>query len=42
LLIDTERLWHVVHNPGPAPRHALIASFETSDALDTWVESQRV
>ncbi len=42
LIIDTERMWHVVHNPGPAPRHALIASFETSDALDAWVESQRV
>ncbi len=40
LVIDTERLWHVVHNPGPRPRHALITSFESGDALQAWMESQ--
>jgi hypothetical protein len=40
LVIDTERLWHVVHNPGPQPRHALISSFESGDALQAWIDSQ--
>lgn len=37
LLIDTERLYHVVWHPGPRPRYALITSWETSDALERWV-----
>ena len=37
LLIDTERLYHVVSHPGPSPRYALITSWETSDALERWV-----
>jgi hypothetical protein len=37
LLIDTERLYHVVWHPGPRPRYALITSWETSDALELWV-----
>lgn len=41
LVIDAERLFHAVHNPGPVPRYALIASFESGDALQRWVESQR-
>ena len=41
LVIDTERLYHVVHNPGPGPRYALICSFESGDALDRWIASQR-
>jgi hypothetical protein len=41
LVIDTERLYHVVHNPGPGPRYALISSFESGDALDRWITSQR-
>ncbi|HYA01227.1 MAG TPA: hypothetical protein VEK76_12905 [Candidatus Binatia bacterium] len=40
LVIDTERLYHVVHNPGPAPRHALITSFESGDALQAWIDSE--
>ena len=40
LVIDTERLFHVVHNPGPEPRYALITSFESGDALQSWIESQ--
>jgi hypothetical protein len=41
IVIDTERLYHVVHNPGPGPRYALISSFESGDALDRWIASQR-
>lgn len=40
LVIDTERLHHVVHNPGPQPRHALITSFESSDALEAWINNE--
>ena len=40
LLIDTERLYHVVWHPGPRPRYALITSWETSDALDRWVHRE--
>ncbi len=41
LVLDTERLYHVVHNPGPGPRYALITSFESGDALERWIASQR-
>jgi hypothetical protein len=40
LLIDTERLYHVVWHPGPRPRYALITSWETSDAVERWVNSE--
>jgi hypothetical protein len=40
VVIDTERLWHVVHHAGTAPRYALITSFETGDALDAWIASE--
>ncbi|MGZ8752085.1 MAG: hypothetical protein ACXW1S_03810 [Acidimicrobiia bacterium] len=36
-VVDTQRLWHVVVHTGPAPRYALISSFETSPALDAWI-----
>ena len=39
-VVDTQRLWHVVCNPGTETRHALISSFESGPALDTWVHSQ--
>jgi len=42
LVIDTERLYHVVHNPGPNPRYALITSFESGEPLNRWIESQRL
>ena len=42
LVLDTERLYHVVHNPGPNPRYALITSFESGDTLDRWIASQRL
>lgn len=41
LVIDTERLAHVVHNPGPEPRYALISSFESGDALQRWIDRER-
>jgi hypothetical protein len=40
LLIDTERLHHVVHHPGPRPRYALITSWETSPELERWVNRE--
>jgi hypothetical protein len=42
LVIDTERLYHVVHNPGPGPRYALITSLESGEVLDRWIASQRL
>jgi hypothetical protein len=38
LVIDTERLWHVVWHPGPLPRYALITSWESSDCVDKWIK----
>ncbi|MGI8846866.1 MAG: hypothetical protein ACR2GX_01160 [Candidatus Dormibacteria bacterium] len=40
IVIDTERLHHVVHNPGPKPRHSLITSLESGPALQAWIDSQ--
>jgi hypothetical protein len=40
ILIDTERLYHVVWHPGPGPRYSLITSWESCDALRRWVESR--
>ena len=40
LLIDTERLYHVVWHPGPRPRYALITSWETSADLERWVSRE--
>lgn len=40
LVIDTERLWHVVWHPGQKPRYALITSWESSHILDTWMRQQ--
>lgn len=37
LVIDTERLYHVVWHPGPRPRYALITSWETDDAVERWI-----
>ena len=42
LVVDTERLAHVVHNPGPGPRYALISSFESGEALQRWIDAERV
>jgi hypothetical protein len=37
LVIDTERLWHVVWHPGPQPRYALITSWESSPVVAGWM-----
>jgi hypothetical protein len=39
-VVDTQRLWHVVVHPGDAPRYALITSFESGPALESWIGSQ--
>ena len=41
-LVDTQRLWHVVVHPAATARYALITSFETSPALEHWVDGQRL
>ena len=40
VLIDTERLYHVVWHPGPHPRYSLITSWETSAELERWVSRE--
>ena len=37
-VVDTQRLWHVVCNPSGTTRYALISSFESSPALDRYLE----
>src|SRR5215467_9295817 len=37
MVIDTERLYHVVWHPGPLPRYALITSWVSDDMLDRWI-----
>ena len=41
LVIDTERMWHVVCHRDSRPRHALITSFESGPALEAWMERER-
>jgi len=40
IVIDTERLHHVVWHPGPGPRYSLITSWESGDALRAWIEAE--
>ena len=40
LIIDTERLHHVVWHPGPQPRYALITSWESDDVIDKWISNE--
>ena len=40
-VVDTQRLWHVVVHRGDQPRHALISSFESGPALDSWIRRNR-
>jgi hypothetical protein len=42
LVIDTERLWHVVWHPGPQPRYALITSWESDDVIAQWLNREAV
>jgi hypothetical protein len=41
VVVDTQRLWHVVCNPSPTMRYALITSFESSPALADWIFANR-
>jgi heme-degrading monooxygenase HmoA len=40
LVIDTQRLYHVVWHPGPRPRYALITSWESDDVVDRWISRE--
>ncbi|HEY2505915.1 MAG TPA: hypothetical protein VGI58_05325 [Streptosporangiaceae bacterium] len=42
LVIDTERLWHVVWHPGSRPRYSLITSWESDDVIDSWIAQERL
>jgi len=42
LVIDTERLAHVVWHPGPQPRYALITSWESDKVIDGWIEREQL
>jgi hypothetical protein len=42
LVIDTQRLWHVVCHPGPRPRYALITSWESDKVIDSWIEREQL
>jgi hypothetical protein len=42
IVIDSQRLWHATWHPGPEPRYSLIVSFESGDALQEWIQSERV
>ncbi|HUN33722.1 MAG TPA: hypothetical protein VMU95_17060 [Trebonia sp.] len=37
LIIDTERLYHVVWHPGPTPRYSLITSWESDQVIADWM-----
>ncbi len=37
VVVDSERLWHVVCHSGTRPRCALIASFESGPELERWM-----
>ncbi len=39
-VVDTQRLWHVVVHNGAEPRYALITSYESGPALESWIETQ--
>jgi len=40
-VVDTQRLWHVVVHLGEAPRFALISSFESGPAIESWIDRER-
>jgi hypothetical protein len=41
-VVDSERMWHGVYHPGDGPRYALIVSFESDDALQAWIDANRI
>ena len=40
IVIDTERLWHVVWHPGPRARYSLITSWETDKVIGQWIKRE--
>ena len=40
-VVDTQRLWHVVVHNHDFPRYALITSFESGQALDSFIARER-
>lgn len=42
LVIDSQRLWHVVWHPGPQPRYSLITSWESDAVIDGWIRRHAV
>jgi hypothetical protein len=38
IIVDTQRFWHAVWHKGPAPRFALITSWESGPELDAYIE----
>jgi hypothetical protein len=40
VVIDTERLYHVVWHPGPQPRYALITSWQSDQVVDGWIKRE--
>jgi hypothetical protein len=40
-VVDTQRLWHVVVHNHDFPRYALITSFESGPALDSFIARER-
>jgi hypothetical protein len=42
VIIDTERLYHVVWHPGPRPRYALITSWESAPVIADWMRQEAI
>lgn len=40
LVIDTNRLFHVVWHPGTEPRYALITSWQSDRVIEDWISSE--
>jgi hypothetical protein len=40
LVIDSQRLYHVVWHPGPQPRYALITSWQSDQVVERWMNRE--
>ena len=41
LVVDSQRLYHIVYHPHSCPRYALMTSWESGDPLERWINQQR-
>ena len=41
LIVDSDRLWHTAWHPYNTPRYSLLVSFESSTALEAWINRNR-